>query len=70
MAANVMFGLAAVSISQKSPATPAHSLTEMIAPLGPILVIFALPRPGGLTTRGKPTSRAKPATAAAESASR
>ncbi len=44
--ANVMFGLAAVSISAKSRATPAHFLSEIIATLGLILVIFALVRSG------------------------
>jgi glycerol uptake facilitator-like aquaporin len=44
--ANLMFGLAAVSISAKSRATPAHFLSEIIATLGLILVIFALVRSG------------------------
>jgi len=44
--ANIMFGLAAVSISTKSRATPAHFLSEIIATLGLLLVIFALARSG------------------------
>jgi glycerol uptake facilitator-like aquaporin len=44
--ANLMFGLAAVSISAKSRATPAHFLSEIIATLGLMLVIFALARSG------------------------
>jgi arsenate reductase len=46
VAANLMFGLAAVSISAKSRATPAHFLSEIIATLGLLLVIFALTRSG------------------------
>ena len=44
--ANLMFALAAVSISAKHRATPAHFLSEIIATLGLILVIFALARSG------------------------
>ncbi|HEX6932684.1 MAG TPA: MIP/aquaporin family protein [Streptosporangiaceae bacterium] len=44
--ANLMFGLAAVSISAKSRATPGHFLSEVIATAGLILVIFALARSG------------------------
>jgi glycerol uptake facilitator-like aquaporin len=44
--ANLMFGLAAVSISAKHRASPAHALSEVIATLGLILVIFALARSG------------------------
>jgi arsenate reductase len=44
--ANLMFGRAAVSISAKSRATPAHFLSEIIATAGLILVIFALARSG------------------------
>jgi glycerol uptake facilitator-like aquaporin len=44
--ANVMFALPAVTISAKSRATPAHFLSEIIATLGLILVIFALARSG------------------------
>ncbi len=44
--ANVMFALPAVTISAKSRATPAHFLSEVIATLGLILVIFALARSG------------------------
>ena len=46
VAANLMFGLAAASISVKSRATPAHFLSEIIATLGLLLVIFALARSG------------------------
>jgi glycerol uptake facilitator-like aquaporin len=44
--ANLMFALPAVSISTKNRATPAHFLSEIIATLGLILVIFALARSG------------------------
>jgi hypothetical protein len=44
--ANLMFAQAAVSISTKHRATPAHFLSEVIATLGLILVIFALARSG------------------------
>ncbi|MFI5082975.1 MAG: MIP/aquaporin family protein [Streptosporangiales bacterium] len=44
--ANLMFALPAVSISAKHRATPAHFLSEVIATLGLILVIFALARSG------------------------
>jgi glycerol uptake facilitator-like aquaporin len=44
--ANVMFALPAVSISAKHRATPAHFLSEIIATLGLLLVIFALARSG------------------------
>jgi glycerol uptake facilitator-like aquaporin len=46
VAANVMFSLSAVSISVKDRASPAHFLSEVIATLGLILVIFALARSG------------------------
>jgi arsenate reductase len=46
VAANLMFASAAVSISTKVRATPAHFLSEVIATLGLILVIFALTRSG------------------------
>ncbi len=42
--ANVMFSLAAVSISTHHRASPAHLLSEVIATLGLVLVIFALAR--------------------------
>ena len=42
--ANGMFALAAVSISTKHRATPAHLFSEVIATLGLILVIFSLAR--------------------------
>jgi glycerol uptake facilitator-like aquaporin len=44
--ANLMFALPAVSISTKNRATPAHFLSEIVATLGLILVIFALARSG------------------------
>src|SRR6266705_5021277 len=44
--ANLMFARAAVSISAKHRATPAHFLSEIVATLGLIVVIFALARTG------------------------
>jgi arsenate reductase len=44
--ANVMFSEAAVSISTHHRATPAHFLSETVATLGLVLVIFALARSG------------------------
>jgi len=44
--ANLMFALPAVSISSKHRATPAHFLSEIVATLGLIVVIFALARSG------------------------
>ncbi|MGH9091110.1 MAG: aquaporin [Acidimicrobiales bacterium] len=44
--ANVMFGLAAVSISTKHRASGPHFLSEIVATLGLLLVIFALARSG------------------------
>jgi glycerol uptake facilitator-like aquaporin len=55
--ANLMFALPAVTISNKHRASPAHFLSEIIATLGLILVIFALARSG--------RSRAAPAAVAA-----
>ena len=46
VAANLMFALPAVSISAKHRATPGHFLSEVIATLGLLLVIFALARSG------------------------
>jgi arsenate reductase len=46
MLANLMFTLPAVSISAKHRATPAHFLSEIVATLGLIVVIFALARSG------------------------
>jgi len=46
VAANLMFALPAVDISAKSRASDAHFLSEIIATLGLILVIFALARSG------------------------
>jgi glycerol uptake facilitator-like aquaporin len=51
--ANLMFSRAAVSISARDRASPAHFLSEIVATLGLILVIFALARSG--------RSRASPA---------
>ncbi len=44
--ANLMFSRAAVSLSTKHRASPAHFLSEVVATLGLILVIFALARSG------------------------
>src|SRR5947209_2818817 len=44
IAANAMFALAAVSISTKHRASPAHLFAEVIATLGLLLVIFSLAR--------------------------
>jgi glycerol uptake facilitator-like aquaporin len=44
--ANLMFAEAAVSISAKHRASPAHFLSEVVATLGLIVVIFALARSG------------------------
>jgi len=44
--ANLMFARAAVSISARHRATPAHFLSEVIATAGLVLVIFALARSG------------------------
>jgi arsenate reductase len=44
--ANLMFARAAVSISAKHRASPAHFLSEIVATLGLLLVIFALARSG------------------------
>jgi glycerol uptake facilitator-like aquaporin len=46
VAANVMFALPAVSISAQHRASAAHFLSEIIATLGLLLVIFALARSG------------------------
>ncbi len=55
--ANLMFSKAAVSISTHHRASPAHFLSEVVATLGLILVIFALARSG--------RSRSTPAAVAA-----
>ena len=44
MVANLMYSGAAISISTKHRASPAHFLSEIVATLGLILVIFALAR--------------------------
>ena len=44
--ANVMFSKAAVSISMNHRASPAHFLSEVVATLGLLMVIFALARSG------------------------
>jgi glycerol uptake facilitator-like aquaporin len=46
IAANLMFARAAVSISARHRASPAHFLSEIVATLGLLLVIFALARSG------------------------
>ncbi len=48
--ANLMFARAAVSISAKQRATPAHVLSEVVATLGLVVVIFALARSGRART--------------------
>jgi glycerol uptake facilitator-like aquaporin len=50
VAANLMFGLSAVSISAKNRASGAHALSEVIATAGLLLVIFALARSGRAAT--------------------
>jgi glycerol uptake facilitator-like aquaporin len=44
--ANVMFSRAAIEVSTKHRASPAHFLSEVIATLGLLLLIFALARSG------------------------
>jgi glycerol uptake facilitator-like aquaporin len=44
--ANLMFSASAVSISTTHRATPAHGLSEVVATIGLILVIFSLARSG------------------------
>lgn len=44
--ANVMFARSAFQLSTKDRATPAHFLSEVVATLGLLLVIFALARSG------------------------
>jgi glycerol uptake facilitator-like aquaporin len=46
VAANLMFSGAAVSLSEKDRASGAHFLSEVVATLGLVLVIFALARSG------------------------
>jgi arsenate reductase len=46
MVANLMFSKAVVSVSTHHRATPAHFLSEVVATLGLILVIFSLARSG------------------------
>jgi glycerol uptake facilitator-like aquaporin len=50
VAANAMFALAAISISDKHRASPAHLFAEAIATLGLLLVIFAVARTGRIAT--------------------
>ena len=50
IAANGMFSLAAISISDNHRASPAHLFAEVIATLGLLLVIFALVRSGRVST--------------------
>ena len=58
--ANLMFARAAVSISAKHRASPAHFLSEVIATLGLILVIFALARSGRSPAARPPRNRPAP----------
>src|SRR5580704_14858682 len=46
VAANLMFAEAAISISAKHRATTAHFLSEVIATLGLLVLVFALTRSG------------------------
>src|SRR3954452_7938894 len=48
--ANAMFSEAAVSISETHRASPAHLLSEVVATIGLLLVIFSLVRSGRATT--------------------
>ena len=48
--ANVMFSRAAFELSTKHRASPAHFLSEIVATLGLLLVIFALARSGRSST--------------------
>ncbi len=48
--ANLMFSLSAISISTHDRASPAHFLSEIIATLGLLLVIFSLARTRRTTT--------------------
>ena len=50
VAANAMFALTAISISDNHRASPAHLFAEVIATLGLLLVIFALVRTGRTST--------------------
>jgi glycerol uptake facilitator-like aquaporin len=50
VAANAMFALSAISISEQHRASPAHLFAEVIATSGLILVIFALARSGRLAS--------------------
>ena len=50
VAANAMFALSAISISDNHRASPAHLFAEVIATLGLLLVIFALVRSGRAAT--------------------
>ena len=50
IAANAMFALTAISISDHHRASAAHLFAEVIATLGLLLVIFALARTGRATT--------------------
>ena len=52
--ANVMFSKAAIEISTKHRASPEHFLSEVVATLGLLLVIFALARSG--RSRGAPAA--------------
>ena len=50
VAANLMFGLSAVSIATTHRATGAHAFAEVVATVGLLMVIFALVRSGRAAT--------------------
>jgi glycerol uptake facilitator-like aquaporin len=50
VAANLMFGLPAISMSTKHRASGPHALSEVIATAGLVLIIFALARSGRLAS--------------------
>jgi len=50
IAANAMFALSAISISDNHRASPAHVFAEVVATSGLLLVIFALARTGRIST--------------------
>src|SRR5258708_3613669 len=61
--ANLMFASAAVSISAKDRATGPHFLSEIVATLGLVLLVFALARSGPSRVtprRARPASSASP----------
>ena len=50
IAANAMFALSAISVSDNHRASPAHVFAEVVATSGLLLVIFALARTGRIST--------------------